>query len=413
MHLMNKNIYFLIIPIAIIFASCTTLSNIEHLKIGKQLSTEETILLFQVEVIDHTGKLEENRYSFLPRLNIKKLDDYKIVDYIDISSAIKTNFWTGDLQKPGWINNGDSSVYKEVYYTSAEPGEYHLDNISLYLGSTNSSSYNSSTTTSYTQYFYQEKGFKLKSNTFNVLGVIKLEILNIEGQFPNYVFTSNSVLDNSEAAVNKLLADFTVTYHDTVGLDKIETFVVSPYSIYVEDFILDNYFGNKNWNNYQSEAIDYFVYNDKYVLKKKIEDDSYHYMKCNRTFNLISDFDLTWECSLVNGNTEETYGLMLGSNPENCYFFYLNGSGTSGIAQLKKNNWQENPTPHSEKIDENDMYNIRQHRLVGNVDKIKYYIDGNLIGETGSGFKAGEQMLAFFISGKSTIEFDNLFVRAE
>ncbi len=134
-------------------------------------------------------------------------------------------------------------------------------------------------------------------------------------------------------------------------------------------------------------------------------------MICNRSFNLPVNFEITWESRIVNGDTEKTFGLMIGENPENCFFFYLNGTGTSGIAWLVENKWQNNPAVHTTDVNKNDIFTTRKHRLTGTEKNIKYYIDEILIGETGAPVNTGKTILALFVSGKSMVEFDNLFIR--
>lgn len=59
------------------------------------------------------------------------------------------------------------------------------------------------------------------------------------------------------------------------------------------------------------------------------------------------------------------------------------------------------------------IFSLQKHRLAGTEENIKYYIDEILIGETGAPVNTEETMLAFFISGKSMAEFDNLFIRGK
>lgn len=408
---------FSILAAIVLLTSCKTLTSITSLKPGKlpSGSSKDPVLVFQLEVIDHTGILNQNSYPYFPIVHFKKLDRYSVTEKIDLPSSIKTNFWTGKTEKPGWEKEKDYYVFKENYFTTAKQGEYMIDNISIFLGATSYRGYNSTTTTYYTQYFYPEFGFNLDNNSLNFLGTIKLEIFKIDGEFPNYVFSSyNLFLDNNQNNIKHLMGKFTETYPGAFEKYNNQGSIVSPHFVYLQDFTQKGYSGrSRDWNDFESETVDYFVYNDKYVLKKKIKDDNYNYMTCNRTFNLPVNFEITWESRLVNGDTEETYGLMIGENPENCFFFYLNGTGTSGIAWLVENEWQNNPAVHTADIDENDIFITKKHRLAGTEENIKYYIDEILIGETGAPVNTEETMLAFFISGKSMAEFDNLFIRGK
>lgn len=416
---MNRIYFILSVLFAVLFSSCATLTSIAPLKTGKlpSESSENPILVFQVEVIDHTGILAEERYSFLPKVNFQKIDEYEIAENIEISSANKPNFWSGTLKEPAWNTEGDVSVFRENFYTSSKPGEYYIRDINIYLGSTSSSGYGQTTTISYTQFFYPEIGFEMERNNLYVLGTIKLEIFKIDGEhFSNYTFTSNIYLDNSLENIDVLTEDFFKEFPNAP--DKYHNIMttVSPYRFILFDFNLNGsgYPSNSSdWNSYQGDVVDYIFYGDKYVLKKKVDNNTYNYMQCNRTFELSDDFEITWESQLINGDTEELYGLMIGDDPENCYFFYLNGSGTSGISWLVNNEWRENPALLTTEIDnKSDIYSLRKHRLIGTGETIEYYIDEELIGRTEEGLNNGPQMMAFFVSGISMVEMDNLFIRS-
>ncbi len=416
---MNRRCFILSVLFALLFSSCTTLTSIAPLKTGKLPSegSEDSILVFQVEVIDPTGILARDEYYFLPKISFHKIDEYEIIEDIEIASAIKTDFWSGKLKDPGWNMEGDISVFRENFYTSSKPGEYYIKDINIYLGSTTSSSYAQTVTTTYTQFFYPEIGFEMESNFLYVLGTIKLEIIKIDGEFfPNYTFNSNTSLDNNIENITVLTEEFIREYPN--ALDKYDNRITaaSAYSFILFDFNLNGYGYSSNstdWNSYESDVVDYLYYGNKYVLKKKVDNNTYNYMQCNRTFDLSDDFEITWESQLSNGDTEELYGLMIGDDPENCYFFFLNGSGTSGISWLVNGEWRENPALLTKEIDnKSDIFSLRRNRLIGTGETIEYYIDEELIGRTGNGLNTGPQMMAFFISGASMIEMDNLFIRS-
>jgi len=415
---MNRRYFILLVLFVVLFSSCTTLTSIAPLKTGKlpSESSEDPILVFQVEVIDHTGILANGRYSFLPKVNFQKIDEYEILENIEISSAIKTDFWNGALKEPGWETEGDASVFRENFYTSSKPGEYYIKDINIFLGSYSSSGYNQ-TTTSYTQFFYMDTGFEIENNNLYELGTIKLEIFKIDGDsFSNYAFTYNLSIDNSVDNLTVLTQDLANKYPAALDRYNNDITVSSVYPFFLYNFDTNEYGRSRdsdNWSVFTSDVIDYLYYGGKYVLKKKVDNNTYNYMQCNRTFNLSGPFEITWESQLVNGDTEGLYGLMIGDDPENCYFFYLNGSGTTGISWLVDNEWRENPAYITGEIDnKSDIFGLRKHRLIGTGDAIEYYIDEVLIGRIEAGLNSGQQMMAFFVSGTSTIEMDNLFIRS-
>jgi len=412
---MNRRYFILLVLFAVLFSSCTTFTSISSLKAGKlpSESSEDPILVFQVEVIDHTGILAKERYSFLPKVNFQKIDEYEVAEKIEISSANKPDFWSGKLKTPGWKTEGEASVFREKFYTSSKPGEYCIKDINIYLGS----SYGSTTTISYTQFFYLDVGFEMESNNLYILGTIKLEIYEMEGEnISNYSFTSNNYLDNSVETITALTEAFLKEFPNTQERFNNRIKATSAYSFTMFDFEINDYGYSSNssdWNSYESDVIDYLYYGDKYILKKKVDNNTYNYMQCNRTFNLSDDFEITWESRLVNGDTEGLYGLMIGEDPENCYFVYLNGSGITGISWLVNNEWKKNPAYKIEEIDnKSDLFGLRKHRLIGTGDTFEYYIDEVLIGRTETGLNDEPQMMAFFVSGTSMIEMDNLFIRS-
>ncbi len=269
---MNRKI-LLILAAAVLLSSCKTLTSITSLKPGKlpSGSNKDPVLVFQLEIIDHTGILNQNSYPYFPVVNFKKPESYGVTEKIELLSSIKTDFWTGSLEKPGWVKEKNYYIFRENYFTAAKPGEYALDNISIFLGSTSSRGYKSTITTSYTQYFYPEFGFALNSSSLNFLGTIKLEIYKIDGEFPNYIFSSYKLfLDNNQDNIKHLTADFTETYPDALKKYDNQEVVVSPYFVYLQDLTQQGHFGrNRDWKNLKSDTVDYFIYNDKYILKKK------------------------------------------------------------------------------------------------------------------------------------------------
>ena len=415
---MNRRYFILLVLFAVLFSSCTTFKSISSLKAGKlpSESSEDPVLVFQVEVIDHTGILAKERSCFLPKVNFQKIDEYEIAENIEISSVNKNDFWSGKLKEPGWKTEGDASVFRENFYTSSKPGEYYIKDINIFLGSTSSSGYNQTTTTSYTQFFYPEIGFEMESNNLYVLGTIRLEIIKIDGEsFPNYTFTSNTSLDNNIENIFALTETFLQEYPNASDRYDNGITTASAYPFIMFDFSLNDYGYSSNssdWNSYESDVIDYLYYGNKYVLKKKVDNNTYNYMQCNRTFDLSDSFEITWESQLINGDTEGLYGLMIGDDPENCYFFYLNGSGTTGISWLVNNEWRENPAYITGEIDNSEIFSLRRNRLIGTGTTIEYYIDEVLIGRTETSLNDGPQMMAFFISGTSMVEMDNLFIRS-
>ena len=409
---MKKEIFLL--AAVLLCLSCATVPlkplKSDHLS-GK--AEEKAVLLLEVELITRTPRFVEDLSEPLPWITVERVEEGKLTP-VQLNTPFDINFWTGKKEGNPWVEENGRYVMRYTLASEALCGEYRLKELTFQLGSESYSTYNSTTTTTYFQNFYMNMGFHPEKPGIYTLGKIRMEILDMQGDFPNYTFSSSLRLDQDPQAMMNAFTGFSVGHPALAEYFHYEAEQSPAYYLYFVDFSdLGHYYSTSPWRLTSNEAVEYrFSSRGEYVLEKKITDDSYYFMTNTREVYVPERCDILWTSRITEGEEGKGSGLMFGTDPENCYFFTTLPDGQSGIGFLKDNEWQDMVFPFSQAggapVQQKDQ---NRHRIEKRGARSDYYINGNHVATFKTRFTGETPMIAFFISGKGEVLFDDFIVR--
>lgn len=422
MKKLNTSTILLILAL-LIFAGCSS-TPITPIKKDSPAppKDESCILLVRIKVKNHSGFFLEKFFDVHPKISINKIEYDKKDSHIFFTHSSLYSGTEKETQETWKAENGLYTL-EQAFNTKAECGEYLLNDLNLYLGSTTSYGYNSKTTTSYTHHFYLNQGFSLSERGVYVLGTIYFDILEFSGTFPDYSFKYNLYLEQKSEDIENIIKEFQTGYPKIASALEKEIRILPVHYKYICSFS-EGSSGHKQtdlWPSIpyrdqsdKSNTMEYLYWKGKYALKKKVSDTLFNYIGMNRRLALSSNYDIEWK-SRINwskpGEESKGFGLMFGDDPKNCYFFTTTGKGQTAVAFLQKDAWQNRVLGFNGK--NWHYYSEGQenyHRIENRDGVLKYYVNDKLLCEFKSVFAIQNPYFGFFISGEGLITYDDFII---
>jgi len=178
------------------------------------------------------------------------------------------------------------------------------------------------------------------------------------------------------------------------------------YKIIFEERFTNN---AKKWPTQSDQNTELRVTNGKYLFAHKRDTKAWE-VRYGVSLNSSDDFTIEYSSKKVDGADNSQYGLIWGwKDAKNMYYFQILGDGRYLYGKQvngKYNNilaWK-----HSKFINRGNALNHIKLKKIG--DRIKFYINGKYVDETGFEPFFGKQ-IGFRIDERKRVEFDDLIVK--
>jgi len=408
--------YFLILLSLLIFSGCSSGPITKLTSDSPASEKDKSTLLLKVKITSKSPefiKLFYDKMGVLPIIGFKRIKKNKSDSHIIL---IPSNLSILAREPPKynlWEEKGNIYTLDENIYISAEPGDYLLNDLHLYLGSETSYSYKSQTTTSYIHYFYMNTGFTVPNHGVYTLGTLYFNIEDFSGKWPNYTFKYFLYQDQNKKDLKNLEADFHTKY-PKISLSSEKLIEVLPlYYRYVCTFSDSKGAQWKRlWGVKRTGTVDFFIsFNDKYTIKKEVSDNLVNYISIKKRLSLSRNYNIEWKSRLAAGENEKGFGLIFGKDARNCYYFTTTGIGKTAVINFQNGKWRNRPLNYGEINAYSSSVEIENcYRIENRNGSLKYYINNRLLCEFKSVYDVKRPYFAFFISGKGIVIYDDFII---
>jgi hypothetical protein len=346
--------------------------------------------------------IESTNKNYFPYFEIlKRTNDNKLIE----PTVNPNNFrYRYAYKEPrwSWSEKDSASVLDELIITTARPGNYYMDRIKFFISSDSYTAYSQYVRVTNWYNIKAERQFAIEKNKFAYLGRIEIIIENFDDD-PKVTFYLDEKAKQNDM---DLLAERMPLLNKAIKGKVMDT---KMKMLYIDKTynIGEAFRSNRPWiyETYTNCSFEY--YQGKHTIKSFTESCPYDFVKLNY-YNIPVNYNISFTSKWKEGVTTERYGLILGENIENLYFFNATGQGTVGV--WYKNNGENvvnfiGPKNNMVNVCKENMYIIK---VRGN--HVEYYANDNLVGEFDIGIDTPDWKIGFQICDKQNIVFSNLVV---
>ena len=150
-----------------------------------------------------------------------------------------------------------------------------------------------------------------------------------------------------------------------------------------------------------------------YIIQRFIEDESYHYIMCKRAHDLTNSdsFTIEWQSKWVDGVNHLPYGLLLGPDPQNAYYFAVSGNEKSAAFLKKMDVWSKPPCDWKSGTSKaGNGHTINRHKVEFSNNRITYSVNDKSVSAFDNSLKFDSFVIGLFVAGKESIIFDNIII---
>ena len=173
--------------------------------------------------------------------------------------------------------------------------------------------------------------------------------------------------------------------------------------------LLDNFVNNTagwpEWSDNQSSS---FFGIDQYIMEPKTDTCIWSTVKLPP--NLPPNYNIEAVSIWKSGVNDSEYGLLLGSDISNFYFFGLAGNAWALIRELKDNKFQPDPMgwKANAAINSGDRFAANRQRVEVRGDKFFYYVNDMVAGAAMNTANAANQIVGFRVCKQEKVAFEQI-----
>lgn len=378
-------------------SGCVASSSMMDLKRDTPIAPERSVVFWKLRITDKTGTIALPGKEAVPAMYIHRLDVANYGSSHSVYPHIAPDPSSVRNEKKDLGRSEGIHQYEQMMAVSLDPGRYQIKSIR----------------------------FRIDSHTRFSLPVNRL--LRATSGKLYYIGSFNIIIHNTS---NGELSYSLAIDYDTRKQEDMDRFVslfpklsngsenkpvlnrLSAYHVY--DF------------SYDITAFPEFIRTDEvlaeinidkkersYIIQRFTENEDTAFITNKRIHTLSNkdSFTLEWESKWVDGVNHLPYGLLLGSSPENAYYFSASGNRKSAVFLKKNNRWQTNPCnwnntlEHREPGTDSDFY-----KVVFSNNRIVYSVNNRKIAEFNNELQFSSFMIGLFVSGKESVIFDSIII---
>ena len=382
---------------------CVATNSIRELKKDGTIPSARSVVFWKVRITDRTRTLAHGREEIMPRLSFKRLDVDNYGSSHDVSPCPLDYGRPGQAADNGWTKAVDSDRLDRLMAISLDPGRYHIRTLffPIYNGATRSGMPRLSVPVN--------RALKVMPDKMYYLGSFEVVIDRIADGQCHYSFAIDS--DTHRQDDTKY---FTSGFPELSNNYGNKPLLYRPLAYYNYDF------------SYEYKTFPEFIRTDEvlaeinldkngrsYIIRRFSDDDGYHYVTCKRAHNISSNdsFTIEWESKWVEGVNDLPYGLLLGANPENAYYFSVSGNEKSAVFIKRRDVWLKPPCDWKNNTSKTgDGIAINRNKVAFSNNRIAYSVNDKKIAEFENSLKFDSFVIAIFVAGKEAVVFDNIVI---
>ena len=382
---------------------CVATNSIRELKKDNPIPPTRSVVFWKVRITDMTKTVARGKKERIPRLYFKRLDVDNYGSSRDVSPCPVNKDQSGQATSNGWMKAGDADRFDGLMAISLEPGRYHMRTLFFPIehGAARSDMPRLSIPVN--------RLIKIMPDKLYYLGSFNVVIDRIANGECHYSFAIDS--DHRRQADTE---SFMSSFPDLSYYYGNKPVLNRPLAYYSYDF------------SYDIKTFPEFIRTDEvlaeinldrksrsYIIRRFSEDEGYHYVTGKREHNLSNrdSFTIEWDSKWVDGVNHLSYGLLLGPNPQNAYYFAVSGNGKSAVFLKSKDIWSNPPCDWKKGTSKagNGM-DRNHHKVEFSKNRIAYSVNGKNIAEFDNTLKFDSFVIGLFVAGKESIVFDDIII---
>jgi len=382
---------------------CVTTNSIRELKKDGTIPAARSVVFWKVRITDRTRTLAHGSKEILPKLSIKRLDVDNYGSSHDVSTCPLGHGQPGQAADNGWMKAVDSDRFDRLMAISLDPGRYHIRTLffPIYNGATRSEMPRLSVPVN--------RVLKVMPDKLYYLGSFHVVIDRIADGQCHYSFAIDSVI-HRQVDTKYFTSGFPELFNNYGN----KPLLYRPFAYYNYDF------------SYEYKTFPEFIRTDEilaeinldkkgrsYIIRRFSDDDGYHYVTCKRTHNISNNdsFTIAWESKWVEGVNDLPYGLLLGANPENAYYFAVASDEKSAVFVKRRDLWLKPPCDWKNGTSKaGDGIAINHNKVAFSNNRIVYSVNDKKIAEFDNALKFESLVIGLFVAGKEAVVFDNIVI---
>jgi hypothetical protein len=400
LRIQSVAVFFLFIIASL--AGCVATNSIRDLENDKTIASTRAVVFWNLRITDRTRTFaRENKV--IPVLSIKRLDVDNYGSSRNVSARSRTNEHSGHHTESGWVKAEDADRFDQLMAISLDAGRYHMRSFFFKL--------DEDTINLAIRRFRIpiDRVFRAKPGRLYYLGSLNIVIDSRTNGVFHYSFAFDA--DYSRQADIK---NFTSSFPDLSNHFGNTPVINPPLAYYKYDF------------SYDIAAFPEFIRTDavlaeinldkkgrSYIIQRFTEDESYHYIMCKRAHDLTNSdsFTIEWQSKWVDGVNHLPYGLLLGPNPQNAYYFAVSGDEKSAVFLKKKDIWLKPPCDWKSGTSKAGNGNtVNHHKVEFSNNRIAYSVNDKNVVAFDNSLKFDSFGIGLFVAGKEAIVFDNIII---
>lgn len=354
----------------------------------------ETALFWRVEVIDRTSSLKSS-----PRFYMYHPEETKSGDT-----------WHGDLVREferamgDWRMKNGVSYLEDLVVAESTSSQYLFKEVDLYLYTKTYSNQWTDRIESRELYFTGSinRACTIPPEKLTYLGVVTIEFTGMKGE--QYLYRTRFSQDRKDFDEDvKLLRERYPVLSEQFD-QRIEAARCNL--VFIEDFKNNIHRWPTNIKRKNSTARI-----TRGTLTMQSKNNACHREMIRPSFELPDNFDVELVSRWKEGVDDRGYGLALGRDRRNAYGFHVSADGSSNVGLFKKNKHQHDPVEwKSSTATRGGGKSINRQKVAVRGDRLIYYVNGTLVGETVKDIDAGEWAVGVTVCGKQEVSFDQLTI---
>ena len=380
-------------------AGCVATNSIRDLENDKIIPSTRAVVFWKVRIADRTRTFAHGNKA-IPVLSIKRLDVDNYGSCRSVSARPRPN---EHPTESGWVKAEDADRFDQLMAISLDPGRYHMRSLYFKLDQ------DTINLAIRRLHIPMNRVFRTKPGKLYYLGSLNIVIDSRTNGVFHYSFAFDA--DNRRQADIK---NFTASFPDLSNHFGNTPVINSPLAYYNYDF------------SYDIAAFPEFIRTDavlaeinldkkgrSYIIQRFIEDESYHYIMCKRAHDLTNSdsFTIEWQSKWVDGANHLPYGLLLGPDPQNAYYFAVSGNEKSAAFLKKKDVWSKPPCDWKSGTSKaGNGHTINRHKVEFSNNRIAYSVNDKSVSAFDNSLKFDSFVIGLFVAGKESIIFDNIII---
>lgn len=382
---------------------CVATNSIRELRKDNTIPPTRSVVFWKVRITDRTRTLAHGRKERIPRLYFKRLDVDNYGSSRDVSPCPVKNDPSGQATENGWMKTNDSDRFDGLMAISLDPGRYHMRTLFFPIdhGAARSDMPRLSIPVN--------RLIKIMPDKLYYLGSFNVVVERIANGECLYSFAIDS--DDSRQAD---MENFTSNFPDLSKSFGDKPVLNRPLAYYSYDFSYDiKIFPDFIRTNEVLAEINLDKKGRSYIIQRFSEDEGYHYVTGKRAHNLSSgdSFTIEWESKWVEGVNHLPYGLLLGTNPQNAYYFAVSGNEKSAVFLKRNDIWLNRPCDWKNGTAKaGDGVTSNHHKVEFSGNRITYSVNDKNIAEFDNSLAFDSFVVGLFVAGKESIVFDDIII---